>query len=210
MVPLPSIRERGQLVGAEGVTRSWLAPCSAPPSSQQAVCLNWPFAHAGRKFHEATTGPEILADFDGKKLDYWVTGDGTGGTFHGAGKVCMRRRMHRPAASMHAQAQRCMTGHVADTPQAIKAKRPDVKIVLAEPLDAGLLVSGIPTERNPDGSPAGSHPAFKPHPIQVGAEYSELSWPEVARWLIKQRARHLSSVQRTCAHAHMRTHTRLL
>jgi len=90
---------------------------------------------ANWKFHEATTGPEILADFDGKQLDYWVTGYGTGGTFHGAGK-------------------------------AIKDKRPDVKIVLAEPLDAGLLVSGIATERNADGSPAGTHPAFKPHPIQ--------------------------------------------
>jgi len=90
---------------------------------------------ANWKVHEATTGQEILADFEGKKLDYWVTGYGTGGTFHGAGK-------------------------------AIKAKRPDVKIVLAEPEDAGLLKSGTPTERNPDGSPVGSHPAFKPHPIQ--------------------------------------------
>jgi cysteine synthase A len=90
---------------------------------------------ANWKFHEETTGPEILADFEGKKLDYWVTGYGTGGTFHGAGK-------------------------------AIKAARPDVKIVLAEPADAGLLVSGVPTERNADGSPKESHPAFKPHPIQ--------------------------------------------
>ncbi|KAL1528392.1 hypothetical protein AB1Y20_009742 [Prymnesium parvum] len=90
---------------------------------------------ANWKFHEATTGPEILDAFEGKQLDYWVTGYGTGGTFHGAGK-------------------------------AIKAKRPDVKIVLAEPADAGLLASGVATERNEDGSPVGTHPAFKPHPIQ--------------------------------------------
>ena len=31
-------------------------------------------AQANWKFHELTTGPEILADFEGKKLDYWVTG----------------------------------------------------------------------------------------------------------------------------------------
>ena len=68
-------------------------------------------------------------------ITHWVTGYGTGGTFHGAGK-------------------------------AIKEKKPDVKIILAEPEDAGLLVSGIPTERNADGSPVASHPAFKPHPIQ--------------------------------------------
>ena len=42
---------------------------------------------ANWKFHEATTGPEIIADFkaSGKKLTHWVTGYGTGGTFHGAG-----------------------------------------------------------------------------------------------------------------------------
>ena len=113
---------------------------------------------ANWKFHNVTTGPEverapcpshfmlltlvrhaapsqILADFEGKRLDYWVTGYGTGGTFHGAGK-------------------------------AIKAARPDVKIVLAEPEDAGLLASGVPTEHKPDGSPSASHPAFSAHPIQ--------------------------------------------
>ena len=34
-----------------------------------------------------TTGPEILSDFAGRPLDYWVTGTGTGGTLQGAGKV---------------------------------------------------------------------------------------------------------------------------
>merc|ERR1719148_216891 len=43
---------------------------------------------ANWKIHEATTGPEILNDLAtvDTKLDYWVTGYGTGGTFHGAGK----------------------------------------------------------------------------------------------------------------------------
>ncbi|CAK9103360.1 unnamed protein product [Durusdinium trenchii] len=40
---------------------------------------------AGPEYHAKTTGPEILKDFEGKKLDYWVTGYGTGGTFQGAG-----------------------------------------------------------------------------------------------------------------------------
>merc|ERR1712216_598740 len=42
---------------------------------------------ANARFHASTTGPEILRDFAGKRLDYWVTGYGTGGTYAGAGKV---------------------------------------------------------------------------------------------------------------------------
>ena len=42
---------------------------------------------ANPAYHRNTTGPEILADFAGKRLDYWVTGYGTGGTMTGAGEV---------------------------------------------------------------------------------------------------------------------------
>lgn len=38
-------------------------------------------------YHRNTTGPEILRDFAGSRLDYWVTGYGTGGTMTGAGEV---------------------------------------------------------------------------------------------------------------------------
>ena len=37
--------------------------------------------------HENTTAREILADFDGKSLDYWVSGYGTGGTLTGVARV---------------------------------------------------------------------------------------------------------------------------
>jgi cysteine synthase A len=42
---------------------------------------------ANPEFHRNTTGPEILSDFAGRRLDYWVTGWGTGGTMTGAGEV---------------------------------------------------------------------------------------------------------------------------
>lgn len=42
---------------------------------------------ANPAYHRQTTGPEILSDFAGKRLDYWVTGWGTGGTLTGAGQV---------------------------------------------------------------------------------------------------------------------------
>jgi cysteine synthase A len=42
---------------------------------------------ANPAYHRQTTGPEILSDFAGLRLDYWVTGWGTGGTLTGAGQV---------------------------------------------------------------------------------------------------------------------------
>ena len=47
---------------------------------------------ANPAFHRQTTGPEILSDFAGKKLDYWVTGWGTGGTMTGAGEMLRAAR----------------------------------------------------------------------------------------------------------------------
>ena len=47
---------------------------------------------ANPEYHRKTTGPEILHDFDGQRLDFWVTGYGTGGTLTGAGDVLKRAR----------------------------------------------------------------------------------------------------------------------
>lgn len=63
---------------------------------------------ANPEYHRQTTGPEILRDFANRRLDYWVTGWGTGGTLTGAGEV-------------------------------IKAARPEVKIIVTEPVGASLL-----------------------------------------------------------------------
>jgi cysteine synthase A len=42
---------------------------------------------ANADMHSRTTAVEILRDFSGVKLDYWVTGFGTGGTLKGVGRV---------------------------------------------------------------------------------------------------------------------------
>ncbi|NIV17516.1 MAG: cysteine synthase A [Woeseiaceae bacterium] len=47
---------------------------------------------ANPDFHARTTGPEILSDFAAMRLDYWVTGYGTGGTLSGAGRVIKAAR----------------------------------------------------------------------------------------------------------------------
>ena len=85
--------------------------------------------------HENTTAREILADFDGERLDYWVTGYGTGGTLTGVARV-------------------------------LRKERPETKIILSEPANAQIVGSGIAQERAADNSPAVSHSAFEPHPIQ--------------------------------------------
>jgi cysteine synthase A len=47
---------------------------------------------ANADMHSRTTAQEILADFEGERLDYWVTGFGTGGTLKGVARVLKERR----------------------------------------------------------------------------------------------------------------------
>jgi cysteine synthase A len=47
---------------------------------------------ANPEYHRNTTAPEILRDFAGKRLDFWVSGYGTGGTMTGVGEVLKAAR----------------------------------------------------------------------------------------------------------------------
>jgi len=47
---------------------------------------------ANPDMHERTTGREIVDDFAGERLDYWVTGFGTGGTLTGVSRVLRKER----------------------------------------------------------------------------------------------------------------------
>jgi cysteine synthase len=62
-----------------------------------AEAHGWFFARqfeneANPAIHAATTAREILAAFEGERLDYWVTGYGTGGTLKGVGGVLRAER----------------------------------------------------------------------------------------------------------------------
>lgn len=48
---------------------------------------------ANPAYHRNTTGPEVLSDFANRRLDYYVSGYGTGGTITGAGQMI---RLARP------------------------------------------------------------------------------------------------------------------
>jgi cysteine synthase len=47
---------------------------------------------ANPDYHSRTTAREILDDFAGERLDYWVTGYGTGGTLKGVARVLAKER----------------------------------------------------------------------------------------------------------------------
>jgi cysteine synthase A len=47
---------------------------------------------ANADMHSRTTAPEILDAFQGERLDYWVTGCGTGGTLKGVARVLKAQR----------------------------------------------------------------------------------------------------------------------
>src|SRR5215211_866961 len=47
---------------------------------------------ANPDYHSRTTAREIIDDFAGERLDYWVTGYGTGGTLKGVARVLRKER----------------------------------------------------------------------------------------------------------------------
>jgi cysteine synthase A len=68
---------------------------------------------ANADIHEMTTGREIINDFAGSRLDFFVTGYGTGGTLAGVGRVLRRERPEtRIVLSEPANAQLLGSGKV--------------------------------------------------------------------------------------------------
>ena len=57
-------------------------------------------------------------------------------------------------------------GTLKGTARVLKEESPGTRIVVCEPDNSPLLGSGIPQERDGDGSPSTSHPSFRPHLMQ--------------------------------------------
>ena len=72
-------------------------------------------SEANAEIHAATTAQEILGDFKGERLDYFVTGYGTGGTRTGVARVLRKERPEtRIVLSEPANAQLLGSGHVQE------------------------------------------------------------------------------------------------
>jgi cysteine synthase A len=115
---------------------------------------------ANAEIHESTTGREIIADFKGERLDYFVTGYGTGGTVTGVGRVLRRERPEtKIILSEPANAQLLGSGtpqqrnadgspsasHGAFEPHPIQGWTPDfIPLVLQEAIDKSYYDQVIP------------------------------------------------------------------
>ncbi|MFV0513138.1 MAG: cysteine synthase A [Jhaorihella sp.] len=121
---------------------------------------------ANADIHEQTTAREIIADFNGRRLDYFVSGYGTGGTVTGVARVLRRERpetrivLSEPANAALVQSgeaqQRTGDGeaaasHPAFQPHPIQGWTPDfIPKVLQETLDADRVDELMPVA-GPDG-----------------------------------------------------------
>jgi cysteine synthase A len=115
---------------------------------------------ANADIHEATTAREIMADFDGSRLDYVVSGYGTGGTVTGIARVLRKERpdtkiiLTEPAnaqliGSGHVQERSAnnapAASHPAFEPHPIQGWTPDfIPAVLQEAIDNAFYDDLIP------------------------------------------------------------------
>ncbi|MEP3329944.1 cysteine synthase A [Sedimentitalea sp.] len=127
-------------------------------AAELAEAHGWFLAHqfetkANAEIHASTTAQEILSDFDGAPLDYFVTGYGTGGTLTGVSRVLRDKRpdtkiiLSEPAnaalvgsgiPSERDASGAPTSGHPAFEPHPIQGWTPDfIPAVLQESIDNG-------------------------------------------------------------------------
>ena len=65
---------------------------------------------ANPEYHRNTTGPEIIRDFAGHRLDWWVTGYGTGGTLTGVSDMLRKARPETKIAVVEPEGAALLAG----------------------------------------------------------------------------------------------------
>jgi cysteine synthase A len=79
---------------------------------------------ANPAYHRSTTGPEILSDFAGRRLDFFVSGWGTGGTLTGAGQMLKLARPDIKIIATEPEGAQLLAGKPF-TPHKIQGWTPD-------------------------------------------------------------------------------------
>jgi len=145
---------------------------------------------ANAAMHSATTAREIVNDFAGQRLDFWVTGFGTGGTLKGVGRVLEKERpdtkivlaepADAPMVSSGAKQERNSDGspasrHPSWKPHPIQGWSPDfIPKLTADAVDAGY-VDRVITVAAPDAMRASRDLARK-EGIFVGTSSGATFW----------------------------------
>jgi cysteine synthase A len=120
---------------------------------------------ANADMHSKTTAKEILDDFAGERLDYWVTGFGTGGTLKGVARVLAKERPETkivvcepedaPMLSSGVEQERnpdgsAKSGHPSWKPHPMQGWSPDFIAKLTGDAVASKAVSQVLTIQNAD------------------------------------------------------------
>jgi cysteine synthase A len=95
---------------------------------------------ANPAFHRNTTGPEILSDFADRRLDYFVSGYGTGGTMSGAGQMIRAARPDVRIVSTEPEGAQMLEGKPWQ-PHKIQGWTPDF---LPDTLDREVAHENVP------------------------------------------------------------------
>lgn len=119
---------------------------------------------ANAAIHEHTTAREIVADFDQQRLDYWITGYGTGGTVAGVARglraarpdtqIVLSEPINAQLLASGKSQQRSATGeplasHPSFTPHMIQGWTPDfIPKVLQQAVDEKLYDQLLPVDAN--------------------------------------------------------------
>jgi cysteine synthase A len=91
---------------------------------------------ANADIHSKTTAREILQDFEGERLDYWVTGAGTGGTLKGVARVLRERRPETKVVLCEPDNSPMLGSGIRQT------REPDGSVIVSHPMFRPHLVQG--------------------------------------------------------------------
>jgi cysteine synthase A len=117
---------------------------------------------ANPDFHSRTTAREIIADFAGERLDYWVTGYGTGGTLKGVARVLEKERPETRIVVCEPEDAQLLGSGIEQSrkPDGTPGRAaPELQVASDAGLDPGLHPEADGRRRR--------HEAHRPHPADL-------------------------------------------